>query len=124
MSTIFTTPRLVVRHLKITDELPFFDLMGNPNVMDPIPQPIFSIRNSKAKLTELIAGDPSGAKMLWAVNIKESNTLIGLCGFLKNNENNPEIAYRFREQYWHQGYGTEIATHLIQYGFQKLNLTP
>ncbi|MFD1553527.1 hypothetical protein DNU06_07580 [Putridiphycobacter roseus] len=121
MSTIFNTPRLVVRHLQVTDELPFFDLMSNPNVMDPIPQPIFSIRKSKEKLNELMAGDPTGAKMLWAVSIKDSNTLIGICGYLKNNEKNPEIAYRFREQFWHQGYGTEIAEHLIAYGFKKLN---
>lgn len=40
-----------------------------------------------------------------------------------NDEGHDEIGYRLREQYWRQGYGTEIATGLIDYCFKELNFT-
>ncbi len=47
--------------------------------------------------------------------------MIGLCGLIHNNDNENEIAYRFREKFWGLGYGTEIAKGLIDYGFEKMN---
>ena len=35
---LFTTERLLIRLLQISDSENFFDMMGNPNVMHPIPQ--------------------------------------------------------------------------------------
>jgi len=115
---IFETERLVVRQFYAFDKTAFFDMMGNPLVMNPIPQKTFTKEESDKKLTELIS---SSKKKIWAINLKSDFELIGLCGLIVNNENENEIAYRFREKFWGFGYGSEIAKGLINYGFKKLN---
>jgi len=51
---IFETTRLYVRRLGENDQAAFFDLMGNPNVMNPIPQKPLDKAQSISKLAELI----------------------------------------------------------------------
>lgn len=119
---IFETERLVIRQFKAFDKVAFFDMMGNPNVMNPIPQNVFTKEESDEKLVELISYYKSNSeKKIWAISFKNNTELIGLCGLIINNENDNEIAYRFREKFWNYGYGTEIAKGLINFGFEKLN---
>jgi len=99
----------------------FFDLMGNPKVMNPIPLPECTREQSELKLKELILNqEQPGEKKIWAVSLKYEKELIALCGLLINNDNEPELAYRIREKYWSNGYGTEIAEGLISYCFTHL----
>lgn len=112
---IFETTRLYVRQLEENDEAAFFGLMSNPNVMNPIPQKPFDKKESAAKLSELILLEKSSDTKIWCLCKKGRNDLIGICGFLKNDEEEDEIAYRLSEAFWGQGYGTETAKGLIDY---------
>lgn len=114
---IFETTRLYVRALEENDEAAFFELMSNPNVMDPIPQKPFDKAESISKLKELILLERSSDTRIWCLCKKGSNDLIGICGVLKNDEKEDEIAYRILERSWGNGYGTEIAKGLIDYCF-------
>jgi len=114
---IFETTRLYVRRLEENDEAAFFELMSNPNVMDPIPQKPFNKAESISKLTELILLEKSSDTKIWCLCKKGNNDLIGICGILKNDEKEDEIAYRIIETYWGNGFGTEIAKGLIDYCF-------
>jgi len=118
---IFETERLRVRQLSTNDAVLFFELMSNPNVMDPIPRKVLSRIESNAKLTELISLEKSSETKIWSLTEKGKDSLIGICGFLKNNENDDEMAYRLIERFWGKGYGTEIAKGLIDYSFENLN---
>ena len=118
---IFKTERLLVYSLKKSDSEGFFDMMGNPNVMLPIPQKFMTKPESDAKLDELIKLEKSTSIKIWGLFESKSNDFIGICGFLKNNEDENEIVYRLREKYWGKGYGTEIAKELISFGFKNLN---
>ncbi len=120
--TIFETTRLTIRRFKHSDASAFFDMMGNPNVMNPIPLKSLSQKESDEKLQKLINYYTSNStKKIWAIDQKSNTKMIGLCGLIHNNDGENEIAYRFREKFWNLGYGTEIAKGLIDYGFQKLN---
>ena len=119
---IFETENLVIRHFSRLDESDFFDMMGNPNVMNPIPLKALSKTASNNKLTELLNLYKSNSnRKIWAVELKSNSEMIGLCGLIINNENEDEIAYRFREKFWGFGYGTEIAKGLIEFGFNELD---
>ena len=119
---VFQTKRLTIRLFTKNDADYFFDMMGNPNVMQAIPQKVFSKKESNLNLQEILSGYKKNSKRkIWAIQLKNNTELIGLCGLIFNNENNNEIAYRFREKYWGLGYGTEIAKGLIDFGFQKLH---
>jgi len=58
---------------------------------------------------------------IWCLCKKGCNDLIGICGVLKNDEKEDEIAYRIIEAYWGKGYGTEITKGLIDYCFVQMN---
>ncbi|MCD6542900.1 MAG: GNAT family N-acetyltransferase [Flavobacteriaceae bacterium] len=119
---IFETTRLIIRCFKHSDASAFFDMMGNPNVMNPIPLTALSQKKSDEKLQELINYYTSNSiKNIWAIDQKTNSEMVGLCGLIHNNDGENEIAYRFREKFWNLGYGTEIAKGLIDYGFEKLN---
>ena len=119
---IFKTTRLYTRKLQQADENLFYDMMSNSNVMSLIPQDVLNKEESNLKLRELIELERSSETKIWALCINGSNEFIGIAGFLKNNENQDEIAYRIQEQYWGKGYGTETAKGLIDFGFHILNL--
>jgi len=117
---IFETERLTIRTLTPQDIDPFFDMMSNPNVMDPIPRPVMKRAESDTFLKKLISDTPENSyKEVWAIVEKKSNSFIGLCAYLKNDENDDEIGYRLREQFWRIGYGTEVTKGLLDYGFSE-----
>jgi [ribosomal protein S5]-alanine N-acetyltransferase len=119
---IFETTRLYVRHLEENDQAAFFELMSNPNVMHPIPQKPFSKAESISKLAELVSLEKSSDTKIWCLCKKGCNDLIGICGILKNDEQDNEIAYRMIETLWGNGYGTEIVKGLIDYCFVNMKL--
>ncbi len=60
---------------------------------------------------------------LWAVILKESDTMIGQCGLTMQDCDGREvleIGYLFQKAYWHQGYATEAAIACKQYAFNVL----
>ena len=63
---------------------------------------------------------------LWATIHKETNTFIGRCGLLPwtfDGKDEVEEAYLLSKEYWGQGLGTEAAQAILDYGFDKLNLS-
>jgi len=114
---IFQTIRLQIYKLKASDTDAFFDMMGNPKVMNPIPQEAMTHKQSDAKLAELLKYDNPKVQV-WAIRFNDE--FIGICGLLINDEGNPEVAYRLREAFWGEGFGTEIAKGLLDYGFGDL----
>ena len=117
MKTIFKTQRLHIRRLEIEDVSLFYEMMRDPVVMKPVPAKILSQSVSEQKLNELMTEDIDHDTRIWCITEKGKKKLIGICGFLKNDEGNEEIAYRFLSKYWAKGFGTEIAQGLIKYGF-------
>jgi RimJ/RimL family protein N-acetyltransferase len=117
---VFETNRLLFRQFKLSDEASFFDMMGNPNVMNQIPLKALTKKDSNNKLREILESyTVKSEKKIWAIDLKSNLEMMGLCGFIINSEN--EIVYRLREKYWANGYGTEIAEGIIQFGFKKLH---
>ncbi len=122
MNIIFETERLIVRALKNDDRDAFFDMMSNPNVMEPIPRPVMDRATSDAHFDKHLNALPTKKTKVWAIDSKGGDSFIGISAYLKNNNNEDEIGYRLREQFWNIGYGTETTKGLINYGFSDLKL--
>lgn len=119
----FETDRLIIRYLANTDTEAYFDMMGNINVMRLIPRPIMDRNESDTHLANLISQyQKASDTRIWGVELKATNEFIGLCGFLKSEEQIDEIGYRLREQFWSNGYGTEITKGLLTFGFSVMNM--
>lgn len=120
---IFDTDRLDVRRLELKDKDYFIELLSKPEIISPIPQ----IEFSSEKILEIFEKDIALTNVLdnrcaCGVFEKAKSELIGLALFLKNDENDFELGYRFRVEYWGKGYGTEIAKGMIDYYFNDLNV--
>ena len=58
---------------------------------------------------------------LWAVCLKGHTQLIGICGFLpEDNPREAELLYAIALSYWQQGLITEAAKAVLQYGLESL----
>lgn len=117
----FQTKRLEIREFLLSDADDFFDIMGNPNVANPVPAKVLSRIESDALLHEFNKSNQPD-KVIRAIILRKSGELVGLCGLIKNDEKNDELAYRLREQFWGVGYATEITKGMIRYCFEELNL--
>lgn len=123
INTIFATTRLIIRELKASDELAFFDLMGNPKVMNPIPLPSMTKAESDLHLQLLMEeSEKNNGKKVWSIDTKAGDSFIGLCAMIKNDEGEDELAYRLREKFWRNGFGTEVTRGIIDYSFGQLKL--
>lgn len=59
----------------------------------------------------------------FAVVLKSSNMVIGSCGIYPDSEcDTGELGWILHCVYWKQGYGTELGSELIRYGFADLKL--
>lgn len=60
---------------------------------------------------------------LWLTELKEKGTPVGICGLVKRDWLDcPDVGYAFLPQYTGQGFATESAKAVLQYGRQSLGL--
>lgn len=121
------TERLVLRQWQSSDYPEFAKLTADPKVMEFFPA-CLSAHESAAlaqRLQDLIAQQGWG---FWVMELKATQTFIGFAGL---NEVSPalpfspsiEIGWRLALDYWGQGYATEAAQAVLQFGFSHLKLT-
>lgn len=60
----------------------------------------------------------------WSIRLREEMTFIGLAGMRISEERfrMAEIFYKLAPPFWGQGYGTEVARALVDFGFDTLKL--
>jgi ribosomal-protein-alanine N-acetyltransferase len=64
----------------------------------------------------------------WAVLLRSTGEFMGWAGLklvtapVNGHSNFHDLGYRFRPQFWQQGYGYEAAQAWLDYGFQTMNL--
>ncbi len=122
---IFQTARLDIRTFKLADKNYFVELVTKPEIIEPVPQSPMPAEEIEERFAKAI--NPQGAILenqtsIWAVCEKGREEVIGLCALLRNDENDRELGYRFRVEYWRKGYGTEVTKALIDFCFQDLKL--
>ncbi len=60
---------------------------------------------------------------VYAVTLRNDNTLIGAIGLIINNDHNhAELGYWIGKPYWGKGYCTEAVRAMFDFGFNTLNL--
>ncbi|WP_196887406.1 GNAT family N-acetyltransferase [Aureivirga sp. CE67] len=120
---LFETERLEVRQLNIKDFDYFKELVTAPEIIDPVPVKRWSdaeVEERFENFTNYPVNPNEKETVIWGVFEKGNEELIGLNGYLTNDENQREIAYRFRKPYWGKGYATELAKNMIVFCFETL----
>ena len=122
---IFETKRLTVRSLENNDKQNFIELLSDPKIIDPIPQSRLSesqILDKFQQNVNLKVRDLQRGKYTCGIFEKGNPEMIGLCLFLTNDDNDKELGYRFRNDFWGKGYGTETTRGMIHHYFNVLNV--
>lgn len=119
MSTevIFETQRLLVRKLVVSDLKPFHEMQSNPKVMQYADGEVKSLEAHEIELKGLIEFYEKENNDFWiyAIERKVEDEFIGTLAFVKDDQKEDEIGFRFLEKYWGFGYGFEICKGLILY---------
>lgn len=124
---ILESERLRFRHLIPEDLDALFELYDDPEIRRYFPEGRLSYEETKEELEWFLSGHPKHPELgLWATIDKKSGRFIGRCGLLPwtlEDVYEVEVAYMISKEYWGQGYGTEAARAILDYGFNQLNLS-
>lgn len=122
---IIETDRLMLRAVYFTDCHRLFEIFKNEEVMRYYGMfAITGLEGAISLIEALQSTFHENRGIRWAVVLKETGILIGTCGFHNFNEfhRRSELGYELDQEYWHQGYGTEMLQAMIQYGAEQMNL--
>jgi RimJ/RimL family protein N-acetyltransferase len=111
------TPRLIIRHFREDDADDLFEMLSNRDVYRFEPGSPISRDHASQRALEC-SQDPA----FWAVVLQGDQKMVGRLYF---NQVDPkhlltwELGYIFNPAYHNQGYASESALALIQYGFTQ-----
>jgi [ribosomal protein S5]-alanine N-acetyltransferase len=125
MNTI-ETERLILRPMVSYDIEAMLAIFTDPPVMTAFGLKSFSRQQMEEWVQRNLDHQEKFGYGLFSVILKSSGKLIGDCGLEQmdvEGEKVAELGYDFHSDYWHQGYATEAAAAVRDFGFIELNLT-
>ena len=124
---ITETPRLIIAEASLHDVAFFFELLNSPNWLEFIGDRGIKSEADAAHYIEssLIASYKKHGYGLFKMVLKTSNHPIGICGFVKRDYlDHPDIGFAILPAYERQGYTSEAAMAVLEYGKTILKLHP
>ena len=115
------TERLTIRPFVESDLEPYARIVADPEVMRLITGEAQSYDEARTYLEECLASERRRGYSRYAVLLKASGELIGFCGF-KDIDGDLDFGWRYAKSCWGQGYGTEAARAVMNYGMETLKL--
>ena len=125
---VLETDRLILRWLSPDDDAFILELLNEPSFIRFIGDK--SVRTIEDARKYILNGPVASYKQfgfgLYAVELKESNVPIGMCGILKRDTlSHPDIGFAFLPAYWNLGYAFESAAAVMDHarnvlGFDRI----
>ncbi|HTO56998.1 MAG TPA: GNAT family N-acetyltransferase [Pseudomonadales bacterium] len=117
------TERLLIRSFSIADLPAYAEIVADPRVTkflaDGSPH---TYEEAEAYIRDCIDRDRATGISRYAVLRKRQLDLIGFCGFKEQTEY-VDFGWRYAHHAWGQGYATEAALRMLEYGTRELGLT-
>ena len=120
------TARLRLRRWREDDREPFAAINADPRVMEFFLAPMTSAQSDEL-IERIEEGFEEHGFGLWALEVRESNELIGFTGlsvpeFEAHFTPAVEVGWRLAAPAWGQGYATEAARAALGFGFDRAGL--
>jgi len=124
MDVVIETDRLLFRRFTEDDAPLLYDLNLDPEVIRYTHDPLTDVGHARKVLKEVILPQYIlYGHGRWAVHLRSGLEFIGWCGLKYLTETNGvDLGYRFKKNFWGNGYATEAARACIEYGFDTLKL--
>lgn len=123
--TVLETKRLIVRRFMVGDAPFILTLLNEPSFLRYIGDR--KVRNLEDARQYILNGPVASYERngfgLCLVELKESQTPIGMCGLLKREElPDPDIGFAFLPDFWNKGFAFEAAAAVLQDARERLRL--
>ena len=101
----------------MSDIRPYHEMQSNPKVMQYVTGEVQTEKEHLIELERLISFYDREDNDFWiyAIERKLDNEFVGTLAFIKDNEGDDEIGYRFLEKYWGLGYGSNLCKASVGY---------
>jgi ribosomal-protein-alanine N-acetyltransferase len=119
------TERTLLRKLKIEDLNDKFNYCSDQEVSKYTTWQSHQTLEDTRKFIEFVLKAYQNQEVApWGIEDKRTNRLIGTCGFVYWNitHSRAELGYALSREYWNQGYMSEVARKIIDFGFNEMNL--
>jgi RimJ/RimL family protein N-acetyltransferase len=123
---ILETNRLILREVSADDAEFMLDLLNQPSFIKYIgDRNVRTIAESKEFIeSRYIKSYRDNSFGLYAVELKNSGAVVGICGFVKRDTlPDPDIGFAFLPQFCGQGFAVESAEGSMKYGEEILGFT-
>ena len=123
---VLETERLILRRLT-PDDAPFIlTLLNEPSFLRYIGDK--NVRNLDDARNYILTGPVASYEKhgfgLYLVELRESQTPIGLCGVIRREElPAPDIGFALLPDFWNKGLAFEAATAVLHYAHEQLKIT-
>jgi ribosomal-protein-alanine N-acetyltransferase len=121
MSTLYQSPRIIIREFLPHEKQTFLDLFKDNQVTQYLPDA--SPERYVEMFKELLENYEKKNLSRWAIFDATNNNFIGMCvaRIFVHNTSQIEIGYVLSREYWGKGIATEVCKALTQYSFTNTN---
>ncbi len=120
-----TTPRLIIRPFRPEDAPDIKRLLDDPIIAATtarIPHP-YELENANQFIAEITVEFDSGRGITCAITIRSTGELIGVVSLrIESYWERAELGYWIGVSHWSNGFATEAAAAMVEYGFRNLGL--
>ncbi|GAB6260607.1 GNAT family N-acetyltransferase [Photobacterium sp. CCB-ST2H9] len=120
-----TTERLLLRPLQLADAGRIQKMAGAPEIAlgtTNVPYP-YDSGMAGQWIGRALAGWDQGTLAIFAITLKDTEQLIGSIGLHHIQDNTAQLGFWLGVPFWQQGYCTEAARRIVDFGFTHLHLT-
>ena len=122
---VLETERLILRRLNVDDAPFILTLLNDPSFLRYIGDK--NVRNLDDARNYILTGPVASYEKhgfgLYLVELRESQTPIGLCGIIRREElPAPDIGFALLPEFWNKGLAFEAATAVLNYARDELTL--
>ncbi|HLK13399.1 MAG TPA: GNAT family N-acetyltransferase [Fimbriimonadaceae bacterium] len=120
---ILETDRLILRIFEPSDLEAFAAIEADPEVMRYYNSGPRSRDRAERAIAWFIELQEKFGHSLWAIEKKGRHECIGYCGLVPQSvagRQEIEIGYKLAHEFWNQGYATEAAAAVREWGFSRL----
>ena len=119
---VASTERLRLRELQPGDAEALYRLNSDPEVMRYTGDSAFpSIAAAEAFLRDYEPYTRDGFGR-WAVIQRTDDAFVGWCGLRRQADEEVDLGFRFRREFWSMGYATEAGAASLRLGFDRFGL--
>ena len=118
---LLQTNQLIIEHFKNSDIPDWAKIESDADVRRFVDGTVLSFKEAGEYVEMNIRQYQRIGYGRYAVRLKETGNLIGMCGFLKENYG-IDFGYRYSKNSWGKGFGFEAAKVVLNYGVSELGL--